>query len=194
MFNYNLKPYELFGYPFFFGLLAVIIARAFPSPEMNVFLWAFEINVALVGVFYLLSESTKYVDARTSDNKTDERPLRAHDTMPKIKEGEMLIHSQVINKIRFDASRNCARVWLGEWEHHGEIDATETTWLEPRINTVDPRRKLPKRWQGKDSEFRKCKQDWEQSGILGRENPDNKKSRFIVRDPERLRQIAAGRL
>jgi len=130
----------------------------------------------------------------------DERPTQASPQLPRIMAGGMLVNSQSVTGVRFDARRNLARSILGQWEHSkengepGDIDITETAWLKPRVNTKDPHRKLPKRWQGKDNDFRQCKKDWEQEGILGRENPDNEKSRFTVRDPDKLRDIAEGRL
>jgi hypothetical protein len=47
---------EYLFYPFSFGLLALAIARRFPSPEADVFLWAVEINVALVPSVFLIRQ------------------------------------------------------------------------------------------------------------------------------------------
>jgi hypothetical protein len=106
VFGYDLKPYELFGYPFFFGLLAVVIARAFPSPEMNVFFWAFEINVAFLGLFYQYTESTKYVDGQATSKPVatqEERPTRANETLPRIQSGGMELYSQGVESVNVNA-------------------------------------------------------------------------------------------
>lgn len=194
MFGYNLKPWELFGYPLLAVFISLGITNAIPEGWVRdlakLGYIAICINSAFIGSFYLYHEAAKFIDARTPDTK-EERPTVADvSAIPKSKDN---IYSQGVSKIRFDARRNFARVILGQWEQTQTIDATETSWLKPRVNSVDPRRKLPKLWQGKDTEFRECKKQMEQDGILGRENPANDKSRFIVRDEVGLREIVAGR-
>ncbi len=197
MFGYNhpnLK--ELLGYPYLAWVIALATVRLAPDGawrELATFgYYAVCINVAIVPSIYLIKQFVDY-EKGEDDPAPISQPVKAYLDMNKADERGN-VYAINLTGVRFDARRNLARALLGEWEHHGEIDATETAWLKSRVNSIDPRRKLPKRWQGKDNDFRKCKQDWEQAGILGRENPGNEKSRFIVRDPERLRAIVQGRL
>lgn len=191
MFGYdrpNLK--ELLTYPFLVVLFSAILAGSVPAGEWRDLAKfgyvAICINCAFVPACHLMKQFQDQI-------KNDEPDAPKKVEVEKLNIPNLNLFSQVSTGVRFDVRRNLARALLGEWEHHGAIDATESAWLKPRINSQDPRRKLPKRWQGKDAEFRLCKQDWEQAGILGRENPENNKSPFIVRDVEKLRTIVTGR-
>jgi hypothetical protein len=133
MFGYDLKPYEMFGYPFFFGVLAVVLARAFPSPEMTVFLYAFEFNVAFVGVFYLWHESCKYVDGQMASKPTtphiDLQPTRAADTMPQIKAGGM-VYSQQAQRLKIDCVAKFNQIILTQLDGGLPVEMTENYWVK----------------------------------------------------------------
>lgn len=130
MFGYNLKPYEMFGYPFFFGVLAVVVARTFPSPEMNVFLWAFEINVALVGVFYLLHESCKYVDGQATDKLILPAPVKAEKQYLNLNTTER--YNQGVVTLQINSVMAFNKMLITQKTGGLDVDMTEGFWVVKR--------------------------------------------------------------
>jgi len=137
MFGYDLKPYELFGYPFFFGVLAVIVANIYPSDLMNVFCVAFEVHVAFAGSFYLYNEASKHIDSRGKNDTQkpanapkEERPIVADlKLIPRSMAGGMVVNNQVIAGVKFNKVRRFAQTLLNMRSvSESSVDLREDTW------------------------------------------------------------------
>lgn len=191
MFGHDLKPWEVFGYPFFFGLLAVGIARSFPSDLMTLFAVAANINCAFAGSFYLYHESCKFVDGQRGEpapkpNTLTLEPVKQYPNLS----NEKPTYNQNVMSLKIDPQKHCLGIILQQYEHGFDLDLTEDYWLSSIKSPSG--KKSYKRWQGKNQEFRDFKKKWE-GVIFGREN-ENKNSRFVIRNVEMLRQGARGQL
>jgi hypothetical protein len=175
MFGHDLKPYEMFGYPFFFGVLAVIVANTFPSDFMTAFLYAFEVNVAFVPVFYLYQESCKYVDGQTSSAPKAQSAPRP--PLQNLNEQ----YNQTVAGVRFDARKNFANIVYSRLEYgYTKVNLTEDYWIKKH------------HWQGTPEEFRQMMHDWD-GDVVERKNPKNPKSSYFIRSKDRLLDKAEGR-
>lgn len=133
MFGYNLKPWELFGYP----LLAVFIALGITGTihegewrDLAKFgYYAICINSAFVGSFYLYHEAAKYVDARTPDTK-EERPIQAANALPPIKVDGMEVYSQGVEVVSVNAVKAFNQHLVTQHLGKLPIKLTENYWTK----------------------------------------------------------------
>ncbi len=122
---------------------------------------------------------------------TDERPTRAdYNNIPRVGEGGKVVYSQGVPSVKFDPQKSFFGIILQQYEQGFNLDLTEGYWLDPIKSPSG--KKSYRRWQGKNQEFRDLKKQWE-GVVFGREN-ENKNSRFIIRDVEKLRAGAKGQL
>src|SRR5258707_3543432 len=101
MFGYNAPTLkEYIGIPSLIGLVALAIVRNFPSPEADVFLWAVEINVAIVPAVFLIRQfvEAEYDTAQDAApqliSMQDDRPTQASNNIPRVTEGGNALYGQ----------------------------------------------------------------------------------------------------
>lgn len=139
MFDYSPKLPELIFYPFFAGLSALGIARAFPSDEANLFLGAVCVNCAFVASFYLYRESCQYVDAATPSQTTtpkllsldDERPIQASlQRIPQTMSGGQPVYSQSMELVSVNAVKAFNQHIITQYSSGLPVVLTENYWTK----------------------------------------------------------------
>ena len=121
---------EYLFYPFSFGLLALAIARRFPSPEADVFLWAVEINVALVPSVFLIRQFVE--QAENEHLPYTSKP--ANDTQSERKLIDLntgnVIYPQSTQALKIDCVSRFNRTLIDQRNGNLEIKMDEGFWLK----------------------------------------------------------------
>ncbi len=176
-----------FQYP---SLVVIVILATFPA-LLGFFLWVkFQDAMALITALWIYLTGGYGIVGYLAIMFADYERNREYDNTkpaPKINEPlhykNMGEYPQAVPLVHFDARRNFANIVLARIEHgYAKVDLTETYWLVHK----------PRKWMGKDEEFRAMMHEWE-GDVLERKNPNNPKSSYIVRNVMRLRAKAEGR-
>jgi len=88
--------------------------------------------------------------------------------------------------VKIDARKHFAITLWRQLEYHGhdaaKLDLTEEYWLKVK----------PKKWKGKNEEFRQCMHDWD-GVVFQKSDPTRSNSRYVLRDESELKRKADGR-
>lgn len=99
--------------------------------------------------------------------------------------------------VKIDVRRNFAITLIRMLDYNGhdanKLDLTEDFWLGGWVDSKDHSKgKHPKRWKGKNKEFRDCMHDWD-GAVFQKSDPTRSNSRYTLRDEMELKRKADGR-
>lgn len=188
MFTYEPKLYELIFYPILGGLIALGIVRAYPSPEAWVFLWAVEINCAIVPAIYLFKEGARYLDNATpSQPQYEERPIKASDDLPQVRYGDEPIYNQNTLRLKIDCIARFNKILIAQRNGNLKVDMSEGFWLKTKEGLTETEWK---RIGGQGpTEFRTMLSRGEKFGAYKKEGGQGKRT---PADWQKIRRLANG--
>lgn len=138
MFGYNAPTLkEFIGIPFAFGLAALAIARNFPSPEAFVFLWAVEINVAIVPAIFLIRQFTEQAEnagGHDAPPQTTAQPVKYLD-MNKADN----VYSQATDTVKVNAVMQFNKTLIEQYQGQLDVNLTEAFWLNKQPGADESR-------------------------------------------------------
>ena len=150
--------------------------------------WFVNLTLASVTTFralYLLVANSLYQMYMTLDG--GKRPAVNNPAPRVIPNLNAQGYALTTQSVKIDARRNMAiRQWRTlEYYNHdaSKLNWTETYWLKEK----------PKRWKGKNEEFRACMHDWNGS-VIQKKDPLRDNSEYVLRSEEELRRAADGRM
>jgi len=142
--------------------------------------------VGLVITTFLAQMYDDWKDNKSVPGKPviNETPTEKHGLLD-MNTGKM-INAFRVQAVKIDARKHFAITLWRQLEYHGhdaaKLDLTEEYWLKVK----------PKKWKGKNEEFRQCMHDWD-GVVFQKSDPTRSNSRYVLRDESELKRKADGR-